>query len=187
MYFDDCERHGVEEWEPWLNNDSLESSQKSPSPWRHPIGEEKRSALDRYLGYNQESTSALSIEEIEEATLIWAVDCDIVGVSDDESDNQESKCKYSSISDLLVASKCSTVTDCLAVVWTIVAKLFEKGTTSEDGEGVQLIAFPKALWEYETMVTMLDTIEICKPLLPSNTRLKIDLFHPGKYRKRCVK
>lgn len=184
MYFDDCERRDDEQFEPWLNTNSLMSSQTTPSNWRLPFGEEKRLALERYLGYNQESASALSIDEIEEATLIWAVDCNIVALGNDESIEQEVRCKYTSISDLLIASACSTVTDCLAFVWDTIVKLYETGSSSKDGESVQIIAFPTALWDYETMVTMLNALEICKPLLPSDKRLKIDLFHPGECKGR---
>eukprot|EP00980_Cylindrotheca_fusiformis_P022297 scaffold9176_cov129-Cylindrotheca_fusiformis.AAC.21 len=181
MYFDDCERRDDLQLGTWVGINSRMPGHASSPHWRNQFCEEKRDALEKYLGYTQNSAFVLSSDEIEEATLMWLVDCDIIDVDNDETNENGRECKYKSISDLVVASRSSTVSDCLALVWERIASMYESGFVSSDHEIIQMIAFPKALWEYETMVSMLDAIEICKPLLPSNFQLKIDLFHPGEF------
>jgi hypothetical protein len=92
--------------------------------------------------------------------------------------------KYDTIKDLFVASSCYTLLDSLTYVWNVIADAFQEqqhaqGTTSSSS--VHLIVFPKSqpLWDYDVMVNMLLSIQICKPFLPDNVHLQLDLFHPN--------
>jgi hypothetical protein len=167
MYFDDCERKDIEE----LKNLS--------ASWSTPFSEEKQKALASHLGYNYESANDLTVDKVEEETLVWAIDSDVVSVGDCEESNP-GNCKFRSFSDLIIASNCATVTNCMALVWKELERLFQMDIASHDDDSVYMIVFPKtkALWEYDTMVTMLQAIEICKALLPSHVDLIFDCFHP---------
>ena len=104
MYFDDCERRGVEEWEA-----ALAATWTSPTPWIISRSEEKQLAMERLLGYNPESASALSREQVEDETLQWAVDTHVLGFHHEEDSNEQAVYKYDTISDLMVASECPGV------------------------------------------------------------------------------
>jgi hypothetical protein len=175
-YFDDCQRRGLEEWEAW-DSSSSSSSSRTESPWIISRSEEKRQAMENLLGYNPTSAAQLSDEEIEDETLQWAVDCHIVGVGEDDEEEPNHTCKYTSLSDLKVASQCATVTESLAYVWQLVARLLQ----AQETNAVHLITFPAAinLWDYDVMVTLLQALAISKPLLPPNVHLQLDLFHPN--------
>jgi hypothetical protein len=176
-YFDDCQRRGLEEWGAWSSSSSSSSSSsRSESPWIMSRSEEKRQAIENLLGYNPTSAAQLSDEQIEDETLQWAVDCHIVGVGEDDEEEPNHMCKYTSLSDVKVASQCATVTESLAYVWQVVARLLE----AQETNAVHLITFPAAipLWNYDVMVTLLQALAISKPLLPPNMHLQLDLFHP---------
>lgn len=196
MYFDDRER--LQDFEAR----NLFSWQNEANPWIISLSNEKRLALERYLGFNPESASKLTDEQVEEETLRWVVDSDIVLDADDnescssngiESDTEENldrhwstTMKYSSIKDLVVASSCHSTLECLAFLWNNIADTLEDEisspsvSSSQSLDSVKLIVFPKSesLWNYDTIVTMLVAIQIAQPLLPAQFDLRLDLFHP---------
>jgi hypothetical protein len=95
--------------------------------------------------------------------------------------------KYDSIKDLQVSSSNSTLQS-LSFLWDGIADAIEQKISesssstlsSSDESSVNLMVFPesKHLWDYDIMVTMLEAIQISKPLLPSQFDLHLDLFHP---------
>ena len=97
--------------------------------------------------------------------------------------------KYDIIKDLQVSSSNSTLQS-LSFLWDGIADAIEQKLISESSSStlskpesssfVNLIVFPKSkhLWDYDIMVTMLEAIQISKPLLPSQFDLHLDLFHP---------
>jgi len=167
MYFDDCERRDVDD--VWSMDGS---NNKATSPWIMSRSEEKRLAMEQFLGYTPESTAKLSDEQVEDEILQWAVDTHVVGGGDDD----KTACKYNVISDLIVASSCVTAEESLALLWEQLAGLLEL----QEQDSVYMIAFPKAtdLWDYDTMVLVLQAIQVSKSLLPPEFDVKIDLFHP---------
>jgi hypothetical protein len=189
MYFDDCERRDVDDplWSP-----STSSSFSNANPWIMSMSEEKRLAMEKLLGYNPVSAAKLTRDQVEEETLRWAVDTNIVWAGEDFDDDEDDDdivatkdrsrhSKYDSIKDLRVASSCETLVDSLAFVWSVLADALQQ--REGDSTAVQLIVFPrtKPLWNYDTMVNMLVAIQICKPFLPPQVHLQLDLFHP-KYK-----
>jgi len=188
MYFDDCERRPlVEEWEGWL------PELNSRVSWTTSRTEAKQQAIQQLLGYNAQSASKLSTDQVELETLQWLADCNIVWSpdDDDEDDNnnngpkrtgepikkQPRTTRYSTISDLIVASDCHSDIDSLALLWNLIAKLLE----NQELNSVYMTVFPNAtsLWDYDTMVTTLQAIAISKPLLPTAMQnVQLDLFHP---------
>lgn len=174
------------------------------------MSEEKRLAMEKLLGYNPTSAAKLTPDQVEEETLRWAVDTNIVWAGDDDDvndndnddnismmtekdDNMRSPpsrdkqrlAKYENISDLRVASSCETLLDSLAYVWSILADALQQkqdddAAANANSSIVQLIVFPntKPLWNYDVMANMLMAIQICKPFLPSDVDLQLDLFHP---------
>ncbi|OEU20544.1 hypothetical protein FRACYDRAFT_234172 [Fragilariopsis cylindrus CCMP1102] len=193
MYFDDRERFlDIEEmWNKFSFDNSL--SHVKNNQWISSLSEEKHLALERFLGYNLKSASNLSDEKIEEETLRWAVDTNFVSgeYDDDEqltpekldhsdkSKNYNSgrqqrlkSSKYDIIKDLQVSSSNSTLQS-LSFLWD--------GVFCGTELRMQLNKiFPRSkhLWDYDIMVTMLEAIQISKPLLPSQFDLHLDLFHP---------
>jgi hypothetical protein len=96
--------------------------------------------------------------------------------------------KYDIIKDLQVSSSNSTLQS-LSFLWDGIADAIEQKisessssilSSSESSSSVNLIVFPKSkqLWDYDIMVTVLEAIQISKPLLPSQFDLHLDLFHP---------
>lgn len=203
MYFDDCERMTgkIGEWEKRVPSITRAHPDRV-IPWSSSRSEEKRSAIDRLLGYNPQSASVLSDEKVEEETLRWAVDTNLVWTWEEEDGDGEDAttvppdrtflAKYEYIKDLKVASACNTTLESLAFLWDVLAGVFGEerdgssssipsaGGSSSTGSPVHLIVFPKSkpLWDYDAMVTMLQAVQISKPFLPSELELKIDLFHP---------
>lgn len=205
MYFDDCERS--KEIEERLRNSFLENNisprdnTDNNNPWIISQSDEKREALEKFLGYNPKSASELTDEQVEEETLRWVVNTDIVWTGDDDESSSDSNqhdvqgsidrrrvttIRYDSINDLLVASSCDSTAQSLAFLWDKIAEALEDATSatpnvSSSRNSVKLIVFPKleSLWDYDTMVTMLEAIQITRPLLPNNFELGLDLFHPN--------
>eukprot|EP00536_Pseudo-nitzschia_multiseries_P001743 jgi/Psemu1/283241/fgenesh1_pg.22_\ len=212
MYFDDCERSN--EIEERLKKSLFDSNNISPcekdngnnendNPWIISPSDEKRQALEKFLGYNPKSASRLTDEQIEEETLRWVVNTDIVCTGDDDGDgdgdgDDESSpdiidrqritaVQYDSINDLVVASSCDSMAHSLAFLWDRIAEVIEAEMSSATANAslppnsAKLIVFPNSqtLWSYDTMVTMLEAIQISRPLLPSNLELGLDLFHPN--------
>jgi hypothetical protein len=184
MYFDDCKRRGIDEWEQY-------QQQQQQQPWILSRSQEKILAMEQLLGYTAHSASTLTDEQIEDETLHWAVDTHVIGIDDDdeEVDQRSSKdetysskqtYKYDSLSDLIVASRCTTVTQSLALLWQLLSTLFDKaekqGTNIDSS--VHWVVFHKCdpLWDYDTMVQLLQAISISKPQLSFD--LDLDLFHP---------
>jgi hypothetical protein len=99
------------------------------------------------------------------------------------------RAKYDVIKDLQVSSSNFTLQS-LSFLWDRIADAIEQKlisesssstlSKSESSSSVNLIVFPysKHLWDYDIMVTMLEAIQISKPLLPSQFDLHLDLFHP---------
>jgi hypothetical protein len=188
MYFDDRER--LQDFE----GQNIFRRQNNRNPWIISLSNEKRSAVDKLLGYNFKSASKLTDEEVEEETLRWVVDTDIVVAENNKesaSDGIESyilgtSVKYDSIKDLLVASSCHSTLESLAFLWNAIADALEDAmsspsfSSSQSSKSAKLIVFSKAesLWNYDTIVTMLEAIQIAQPLLPTQFRLQLDLFHP---------
>lgn len=194
-YFDDCER---------LDEVDIDAALLSSTQWITTLSEEKRLAMDRLLGYNVQSASQLTDAAIEEETLRWAVDTNVVWAGEEEEEEEEenydenivpssiryrkASSKYERIQDLLVASDCHTTIDSLVFLWGVIADALDPMV--RDGEssteplsspgGAQFVVFPQAepLWDYDQMVTMLQSVEITKPLLPAEYNLRLDLFHP---------
>jgi hypothetical protein len=92
--------------------------------------------MEQLLGYTAHSASTLTDEQIEDETLHWAVDTHVIGIDDDkEVDQRSSKdetysskqtYKYDSLSDLIVASRFTTVTQSMALLWQLLSTLFDK-------------------------------------------------------------
>lgn len=202
MYFDDRER--LQDFEGKLNKPVLGdvfSRKNDEKPWITSLSDEKRLAMEKFLGYNAKSVSELTDEQVEEETLRWVADTDIVSSVDEEagpksiesfiqeSTDQKwvSTIKYDGIKDLLVASSCHSKLESLSFLWDTIADTFEEknllqsSPCSKISSSVLLIVFPKSecLWNYNTMVTMLESIKIAQPLLPPHFDLKLDLFHPN--------
>lgn len=201
MYFDDRER--LEDFEEIFRKPIMGSSlfpQKDQNSWVDTLSNEKFMAIEKFLGFNPKSASKLTDEQIEEETLRWVVDTDIVLSAEEEkssdisrNDETETKdrqrvstIKYDRIKDLLVASSCHTTLESLTFLWNAIADAFEEqlspsSSTSVSSNSIKLIVFPKSdsLWNYDTIVTMLKAIQIAKPLLPSQFDLRLDLFHPN--------
>ena len=115
MYFDDHERSQD------LKGRNIFPRQNDENPWIISLSNEKRLAVEKFIGYNPKSASKLTDEHVEEETLRWVVDTDIVLTADDEDSSSDSiksdmkrtadrqqvtGVKYDSIKDLLVASSC---------------------------------------------------------------------------------
>jgi len=201
MYFDDRERLG--DFEGRLSKPIVEglfSSKNDKNPWIISLSKEKRLAMEKFLGYTAKSASELTDEQVEEETLRWVVDTDIVSSTDGEdshnsianprqdTDRQRiSKIKYDGIKDLLVASSCHSKLESLAFLWNTIADTYEEGISSESSSfsetsnSVKLIVFPnsESLWDYDNIVTMLESIQIAQSLLPTEFDLRLDLFHPN--------
>lgn len=186
MYFDDCERRWLPDaWETWrpaflsmiADPKSINFTTRSDS---------KLQAMERLLGYNEDSTASLSAEQIEDETLTWAVDNNVIWAGDDEQDDEALQrldrrkaitSKYDSISDLIVASECKSTIDALAFLWELFARLMD----NQELNSVYMVVFPNvsALWQYDVMVTLLQALKISQPLLPVQMQnVRLDLFHP---------
>lgn len=189
MYFDDHER--LEDSE----GKELNLFQNFDKPWITSLSNEKRCALEKFIGYNPVSASKLTNDQVEEETLRWLIDTNILVTDDEEtpSDDVDSDIKedsdrrwrtavkYGSIKDLLVASSCNSTLESLTFLWNAIADTLEDEiSSSESQNSVKLIVFPKSesLWNYDAIVTMLEAIQIAKPLLPNQFDLRLDLFHP---------
>ncbi len=188
MYFDDHERLSDSEGGDPFSLQNLDNS------WISSLSSEKCSAVQRFIGYNPTSASKLTEDQIEEETLRWLIDTDIFAVEDDDSSNDSeldnvqadserqwrTSVKYDSIKDLLVASSCDTKLESLTFLWNTIANTLDDQMPSQSQESVKLVVFPKSesLWNYDDIVTILEAIQIAKPLLPSEFDLRLDLFHP---------
>jgi hypothetical protein len=203
MYFDDCERLGIDDdlWNSFVPS-SWTTMQKQD--WVKSMSEEKQLAIEKLLGYNPSSASKLSNEQIEEETLRWAVDTNIVWVGDDDDDydgdDKESDghhrrgAKYGSIKDIRIASSCNSILSSMAYLWNDLVNALEEEQQRQQKNGqerssspsssVRLIVFPQSnpLWEYDSMVNMLLAVQISKPFLPPEYNVQFDLFHP-KYKR----
>jgi hypothetical protein len=165
MYFDDCERMmvdlGDQQWSissigvgKMMNTSSVSWAAVTPSQ-----SEEKRLALDRLVGYNAKSSSILSDEKVEEETLRWAVDTNLVWTGEEEDDDDDvdsdndndgnneaitrtrlsslspdrkvHSAKYECIKDLRVASSCTTTLDCLTLLWEVLVDILERERATE--------------------------------------------------------
>mmetsp|Transcript_19750 Transcript_19750/g.47711 ORF Transcript_19750/g.47711 Transcript_19750/m.47711 type:complete len:546 (+) Transcript_19750:96-1733(+) len=152
-YFDDCERK-LEPFELILGQEGLfgrDFSSASPSPTRRSsitnmtFSQEKLLALDTLLGYNPTSASQLSDISVEEETLRWAVDTNVVWSPDEDYEEEDYKededtsghkasspsAKYDKIQDLLVASECQTTLDSLVYFWRMLADTLSSSVNSE--------------------------------------------------------
>jgi len=175
--------------------------------WISSLSEEKYLALEMLLGYNSKSASNLTDEKIEEETLRWAIDTGIVCTGDndelttDKYNNDEitesftqvpyyrwKNSRYDYIKDLQLSS-CSSTVQCLNFLWNGIADTLElkmselsyiQTSPSSAESSIKLIVFPRSkdLWDYDIMVTILEAIQLSKPLLPSQFDLHLDLFHP---------
>ena len=189
MYFDDHERLRDSEGEELFPLQNLDNS------WINSLSNEKCSAVQKFIGYNPTSASKLTDDQIEEETLRWLIDTNILSTddvdstsNDSESDNVQgdserqwrTSVKYDSIKDLLVASSCDSKLESLTFLWNIIANTLEEQMSSQCQESVKLAVFPRSesLWNYDDIVTILEAIQIAKPLLPSEFDLRLDLFHP---------
>ena len=201
MYFDDRER--LEDFEGRLSKPQIEgifSSKNVNNPWTISLSQEKRLAMEKFLGYNAKSASVLTDEQVEEETLRWVVNTDIVISAEGEDSSNSitssrpeidrqriSTIQYDGIKDLLVASSCSSKLESLAFLWNTIADTFEGEISSQSSpfskskNSVKLIVFPNSefLWDYDAMVTMLESIQITQQLLPTQFDLRLDLFHPN--------
>jgi len=194
MYFDDCERRLLpEQWEVWLPESKVRISSDTGT-WQSTRTEAKIKAMEQLLGYNAHSATTLSVEQIEDETLQWALEYDVIWAGDDEDDESINRngnvqeirlektitSKYRAISDLIIAQDCTNTIDALAFLWNFMAKLLE----NQEVNSVYMVVFPKApaLWQYDIMVTVLQALKISKPLLPKGMQnIQLDLFHP-KYK-----
>jgi len=189
MYFDDHERLQDSEGE------ELFLFQNFDKPWISSLSNEKRCALEKFIGYNPVSASKLTNDQVEEETLRWLIDTDILVTDDGETPSDDvdrviqedsdrrwrAAVKYGSIKDLLVASSCNSTLESLTFLWNAIADTIEDEISSSQSQNsVKLIVFPKSesLWNYDAIVTMLEAIQIAKPLLPNQFDLRLDLFHP---------
>jgi hypothetical protein len=195
MYFDDHERSQD------LEGRNIFPRQNDENPWIISLSNEKRLAVEKFIGYNPKSASKLTDEHVEEETLRWVVDTDIVLTADDEDSSSDSiksdmkrtadrqqvtGVKYDSIKDLLVASSCYSTLQSLTFLWNAIADALEDEisspavSSSQSSNSVKLIVFPKSesLWNYDTLVNMIEAIQIAQPLLPAQVDLRLDLFHP---------
>ncbi|KAL3921425.1 MAG: hypothetical protein SGILL_002756 [Bacillariaceae sp.] len=167
MYFDDAER---------LEGEEVLSPESSiyRSNWITSYQEEKRLALQNLLGYQPSSAAKLTDEQVEEETLRWAIDTNIVWVEDDMAENdddenenihdnmqgskkqqQQRRGKYDSIQDLKVASNCDTVLESLAFCWSVIADVLQeqqdkdqqgdKSSAASDSSSAHLVVFSKSL------------------------------------------
>ena len=198
MYFDDPER---------LEGEDVLSPESSiyNANWITSYQEEKSLALQNLLGYQPSSAAKLTDEQVEEETLRWMIDTNIIWVENDEEEDDENtdgngkqqqtrRAKYDSIQDLKVASKCDTVLESLTFCWSVIADVLQgqqeqdqqypvssRASSSSEALSAQLVVFPKSesLWDYDVMVDMLLAIQISKPFLPAEYNLKLDLFHPS--------
>lgn len=209
MYFDDCERS--KEVEERLKNPLLASknifsrcnslNNDENDFWIISQSDEKQRALDRFLGYNPKSAGMLTDEQVEEETLRWVVDTDIVWSEDEDASPSDSNTddiprrmerqrvtnvQYDGINDLFVASSCHSTAETLAFLWNRIVEALEEETStspksSSSRNSAKLIVFPKSesIWNYDTMVTILEAIQMTRPLLPSNIEFRLDLFHPN--------
>ncbi len=198
MYFDDCERRSLAEgeWEAWLPEAKRVSC--ADNTWQTTNTGAKIKAMKELLGHNFDSAAVLTVEQIEDETLQWALDCNVLWAGDEEDEeavggNDRTRgtnpkktmtSKYSSISDLIVARECKNTIDALAFLWNLMAKLLN----NQELNTVYMVVFPNAptMWNYEIMVTALQALTISTPLLPSRMQhLQLDLFHPNyKYSPR---
>jgi hypothetical protein len=190
MYFDDPER--------LEGQDDILSSDVYHANWIMSYSEEKRLALQNVLGYQPSSAARLNDEQVEEETLRWAIDTNIVWVDDDMEEDagtdsqkhqpqKQRHGKYDSIQDVKIASSCDTVLESLAYCWSVIADVLQeqqkedqKNNGSSTTSSAQLVVFPRSLslWDYDAMVNMLLAIQISKPFLPPEYNLQLDLFHP---------
>jgi len=177
MYFDDCEREdNVAPFSVSSSSSSSAQQQRQPQqPWIMSLSEEKQLALDRLLGYNYQSASKLNDEKIEDEILQWAIDTNVLWDGDEESNKE--KYKYTALSDLVVESSCTTPEECLASLWKTLSALLETPTA----DSVKWLVFPRcaALWDYGSMVTVLQAIQVSRPQI--GMQINMDLFHP-KYK-----
>jgi hypothetical protein len=176
MYFDDCERE--EDVTPLSSSCSSSSSQQQQQQqlWIMSQSEEKQLALDRLLGYNFQSALNLDDEKIEDEILQWAIDTKVLWDGDEQQSNKK-KYKYISLSDLVVESSCTTPEECLASLWKTLSGLLQNRAV----DSVHWLVFPRcsALWDYDTMVTVLQAIQVSRPQI--GMQIAMDLFHP-KYK-----
>lgn len=194
MYFDDHERLRDSEGRELFPLQNLDN------PWISSLSNEKRLAVQKFIGYNLMTASKITDDQIEEETLRWLIDTNVLAADDGEcsddidrdgmqgdSDRRwRTSVKYDSIKDLLVASSCNSTLESLTFLWNAIAYTLEDAMSSptspsaQSSESVKLIVFPKSetLWDYDAIVTMLEAIQIAKPLLPSQFDLRLDLFHP---------
>ena len=163
MYFDDCER------EDNVNRLS-QPQEQTQHPW---IPSEKELYLARVFP-SYHSSLKLDDELFEEETLRWAIDTNILWDGDEET---KSRSKYLSLSDLIVDSSCSELEHCLATIWRTLSSLLE----NKNVNSVHWLVFPRcqAMWDYDTMVAVLQAIKVSSPQLEMEVGL--DLFHP-KYK-----
>jgi hypothetical protein len=192
MYFDDCEREDKDDVTP-LSSSSSSQRQPQPQPqpqqpWIMSRSKEKQLALDRLLGYNYQSALKLDDERMEEEILQWAIDTKVLWDGEEEATSTTStstrsttstkeRCKYTTLSDLVIESSCTTPEECLASLWKTLRGLLEK----RDQNTVHCLVFPRcsALWDYDAMVTVLQAIGVSRPQIGMD--IVIDLFHP-KYK-----
>jgi len=197
MYFDDLER--LQDLEKRLSK-PLIGGIFAENSWIISYSDEKKMAMEQFLGYNSKSASKLTDEQVEEETLRWVVDTDMVVSADNdgsfysiESDMQGAAdrqrmttIKYDSIKDLLIASSCHSTLESLTFLWNVIADSLEDEIespslfSSRSSKSVKLIVFSQSeyLWNYDTAVAMLEAIKIAQPLLPTQISLRLDLFHP---------
>lgn len=183
MYFDDAERQSPDEFQSiWPS---------SPKTWGLTRSEEKQQAVQQLVGHTPQTAASLSVEEVEDETLKWAVESDVLWAGEDtvdETPEDESvikpslpttiTSKYESIADLIVANDCSNSAHSLALIWRILSNLMKNQETNS----VYMVVFPNAsaLWAYDVMVTLLQAVVISKSLLPPNMQnLQLDMFHPN--------
>jgi hypothetical protein len=181
MYFDDCSRLG----------DAKDfvlpvgaSKSKAHVPW---VANEKLQAVRDFLGYTAQSALTLEPEQVEEAILQWVIDTNVVNYSEEEEEDIPStrigstmlRAKFDSISDLSIAP-CTDTIACLAYFWQQLAPLLDH-PEAIPANSVNLMVFPNAtaLWNYDVMLTMMQAVQVSKPLLRHEEyTLQLHLFHP---------
>jgi hypothetical protein len=181
MYFDDCSR--LEDAEDFVLPVGVFNLKAPHIPW---VPNEKLQAMRDFLGYTAQSALKLEPEQVEEAILQWAIDTNIVDYSEEEdtpstpaTGSTMPRAKFDSITDLSIAP-CTEVIDCLAYFWEHIASLLDH-PEAIPANSVHLIAFPNAtaLWNYDVMLTMMQAVQVSKPLLRHEEyTLQLHLFHP---------
>jgi hypothetical protein len=190
MYFDDCSR--LEDAEGFCLPAGISSSSsksKAAPAHVHWVKNEKLQALGEFLGYTAQSAKKLEPEQVGEAILQWAMDTNVVDYSEKKQQQQDTPAagttstmplaKFDSISDLSIAP-CTDAIDCLAYFWEQLASLLDH-PEAIPANSVHLMVFPNAtaLWNYDVMLTMMQAVQISKPLLRHEEyTLQLHLFHP---------